>query len=374
MSEIYLDYAAATPVAPEVLAEMEPFFSRDFANPASNHAAGARAKQALEVSRNHVAQILGVEADEIIFTASGTASLNTAVLGVMRASEKPVLWASPVEHNAVLEPARALETEGKQLKLFKADSEGRVGIQDVGEDTALVSVMLANNEVGTIQDIPAFAEASHAAGALMHTDASQAAPTVRVRPRELGVDLLSLDGQKIYGPKGVGILYAKRGVSLKPFFWGSGQERGMSPGTENVAAIVGVAAALKLVDESIEAEAARLRALRNRLEKGILAKLPESVVIGAEAERAPHISTIAFPEMERDVVQAYLSKNGIYVSTGAACDPKGTGGISHVLEAMGIPASLAEGALRISLGRPTTEREIEQTIQSIVEVVGLLKT
>jgi cysteine desulfurase len=374
MTEIYLDYAAATPVDSRVLEAMRPFFTTEFANPSSHHAAGQRAKKELEEARKSVAQVLEVDPEEIIFTASGTASLNAAVLGVIRRSDRNLIWASPIEHNGVLEPAKALEAEGKQLKFFDADKEGVVEVSEITEEAALVSVMLANNEVGTIQDIAAFAKAAHAAGALMHSDASQAAPSVRIRPRELGVDLLTLDGQKIFGPKGVGVLYLKKGVELAPYFWGSGQERGISPGTENLAAIVGFAEALKLAQTDVENEAKRLAELREQLERGITAEVAGAEVIGADAARAAHISAIAFPGMERDVIQAYLSKGGVYVSTGAACDPKGRGGISHVLEAMGISSEIAEGALRISLGRPTTKEEIAEAIRAVTETIRLLQS
>ncbi len=387
MKEIYLDHAATTYVDERVLAAMQPYFSGIFANPSSFHTPGMRAKEAVTASRGTIAKILNAREDEIIFTSGGTESDNLAVVGVVESRKSKVesrhVVTSAIEHHAVLEPLLHMQkTKEIELTVLPVDRYGRVSVEDVEKslrpDTVLVSIMYANNEIGTIQPIADIGRAilkwrkTHAtAYPFFHSDACQAAGAVDLDVEKLHVDLLTLNGSKIYGPKGIGILYLRRGVKVEPLTRGGGQERGIRAGTENVPGIVGLAKALELAHAEKDVENARLTVLRNRLIKGLLA-IPKTILNGHPTERLPNNVNISFIDIEGEAAVLYLDAKGIYVSTGSACaslslDP------SHVILATGLSYEGAHGSLRFSLGKRTTMEDVEYVISAMPDVVEKLR-
>jgi cysteine desulfurase len=377
MKPIYLDYAATTPVRPEVREAMLPWLDERFGNASSQHRWGREARAALEGARARIAKLLGSAPTEIIFTRGGTEADNLAILGRARTERGAPVVCSAIEHKAVLATARAAEQEGSPLHLLPVDGNGVVQ-EDVlpellGRAPAVVSVMWVNNEVGTVQPIARLAERCTEAGVPFHTDAVQAFGKLPVRVDDTPIDLLSLSAHKIGGPKGVGALYVRKGTALTPLIFGGGHERGMRAGTEDVAGAVGFTLAAELAAQEREKTAQRLRTLRDRLEDGLKAKMPDLVINGAGAERSPTISNVSVPGVDSEALLLTLDLEGIAVSSGSACS-SGAMTASHVLTAMEVPAELAGPSVRFSLGRETTEDEVERVVAAFPPLMERLRT
>jgi cysteine desulfurase len=425
MKHIYLDHAATTAVDTRVFDAMRPFFSETFANPSSFHMPGLRAKEAAIASRQSIAKVLNAHEDEIIFTSGGTESDNLALVGCIRAHREHGrhVITSSIEHHAVLEPLKHLVKTGEfELTILPVDKHGRVSVSDLTAalrpDTILVSIMYANNEIGTIEPIadigrailkwrkehgaqgggrwevgggtepqspiqdprtthhapqPALSVSAKGTSSypLFHTDACQAAGYLDLDVTKLHTDFLTLNGSKIYGPKGIGLLYVKRGIKLEPIMRGGGQEKGLRSGTENVPGIVGLAKALELVQDSKEKENVRLTRLRDRLAEGLL-KIPKTRQNGHPTERLPNSVNVSFMEIEGEAAVLYLDALGIYVSTGSACasaslDP------SHVILATGLSYEAAHGSLRFTLGKETTKADVDEVLSVMPGVVEKLR-
>ena len=368
-SPIYLDYNATTPVAPEVAAAMRPWIDEHFGNPSSSHAYGLRARQAVAAARDQVAALIGAHADEIVFTGSATEANNLALLGVARAlPQKRHLIVSAVEHPAVMQPALHLRQLGWEVTILPVDATGRVAVAAVEAalrpDTALISVMHANNEVGTIQPIAEIAGLAHANGSLMHTDAAQSAGKVALDVAALGVDLLTLAFHKCYGPKGIGALYVRRGTPLKPILFGADQEHGLRPGTENVAQIVGAGETARLARERLPQATRHLAALRDALHRRLSGAVPGLLLNGHPEHRLPNTLHVSFPGVSgRDLLAAVA--NEVAASVGSACHSD-TDAVSGVLAAMGCDAATAFGAVRLSVGMGTTPAEIERAAAVLI--------
>lgn len=374
VKEIYLDHAATTPLRPEVREAMLAVWA-EVGNPSSAHRWGRRAWGRLEEARERLATILGARRSEIVFTGSGTEADNLAVLGRWRAVRQGAVVCSAVEHRAVLGPVEAAGREGATVVVLGVDGAGRLDLGALSEalsaHPAVVSVMWGNNEVGTLQPVAELAARCHEAGVAFHTDAVQAFGRERVRVDELPLALLSVSAHKLGGPAGVGALFVRDGVELEPLAYGGGQEEGLRPGTEPVAAAVGLAVAAELAEQEREAEHARLEALRDRLEAGLLAHLPGLVINGAGAPRLPHILSISIPGVDREALLLSLDMEGLAVSSGSACR-SGALEPSHVLIAMG-EAAPGLAPIRFSLGRTTTVPEIEEAGTRFARVAERLR-
>lgn len=375
---IYLDHAATTPLAPQVREAMLPYLGEWFGNASSLYTLGRKSRLAIENARELAAAFFGCQPREIVFTAGGSESDNLALRGVMHAYRHrgDHLITTLIEHHAVLHTAQALEREGFRVTYLKPDRFGRIDVEQVREaitDRAvLISVMYANNEIGTVQPVAAIGRLARERGILFHTDAVQAVGYLPARVRELPCDLLSLSAHKIYGPKGVGLLYVRQGVRLEPQITGGDQEGGRRSGTENVAGIVGLGAALELIYQDLQAgEPQRLRALRDRLIAGVLARVPEAELTGHPTERLPNHASFRFPHIEGEPLLLNLDMHGICASSGSAC-AAGTIEPSHVLLAIGYTPAEAHGALRLTLGRDNTEAEIDRVIEVLPPIVASL--
>ena len=380
---VYLDHHATTPCDPRVVEAMSPYWTEIFGNPSSRaHAVGREAEDAVESSRRVVAGAIGCDPAEVVFTSGATEANNLAIFGVARArraaGDGDHLVISAVEHKAVLEPAHVLGEEGFEVTVVEVDEHGLVDPADVAEAltdrTVLVSVMLANNEIGTIEPVAAIAERAHERGAWVHTDAVQAIGRLAVDVDDLGVDLLSLTAHKFYGPKGSGALFVRRRprrVELDPLFVGGGQERDLRSGTLNVPGIVGLARAIELAEEERDTEVERVGALRDRLEDGLREAVDGLVVNGAPGKRiAPNLN-VSIPHVDGEAL--LLSLHDIAISSGSACRSTAPGG-SHVLEAIGRDADLVRSSVRFGLGRWTTEEEIDYTIRRVSETIERLRS
>ncbi len=373
---IYLDYNATTPVDPRVAEAMRPYLTRVFGNPSSLHAAGRRARRAVERARQQVAAAVGADPEEIVFTSGGSESNNLALRGVVAARGGGHVITSAVEHPAVLEPLRALAREGAiRLTVVGVDARGRVDPDEVvaalAADTVLVSLMLANNEVGTLQPVREVAARVRPRGVLVHTDAAQAVGKIPVDVRELGVDLLTIAGHKLYAPKGIGALYVRRGVRLEPLIRGAGHEMGLRAGTENVLEIVGLGAACELAAAEVGEERSRLEALRDLLERLLREGLERIVVHGDRKRRLPNTASVAILGVDAGLLLARLADE-VAASAGAACHTEAAEP-SHVLAAMGVPAEVARSTVRLSVGRFTTEAEVRRAAERIVAVARELR-
>jgi cysteine desulfurase len=363
----------------EVIDAMLPYLDRDYGNASSVHGFGRRARAAVEDARRRIAGLIGAQPDEVVFTSGGTESDNLAVRGMAAARREGGrhVVTSAVEHPAVLNACAALEKDGCEVTRLPVDEHGLVCPDDLAralrEDTALVSVMVANNEVGTIEPIRGLAEAARAASVPFHTDAVQALGKVPVDVRELGVDLLSGSAHKFYGPKGIGFLYVRSGTGLRPIQHGGHHEGGLRAGTENVPGIVGMACALELACAEMPAEPERLHALRDRLQQGLADAVDGAVLNGHPVRRLPHVLNMSFPNAEGEAMLLTLDAAGIAASTGSACT-SGTLEPSHVLIAMGRPPELAHGSLRFSLGRINTEQDVEYVIEKLPPIVERLRS
>ncbi len=379
MNPIYLDHNATTPVDPSVVEAMLPYFNGAFGNASSAHQFGRDAKVAIENAREQIAAFINCEPSELYFTSGGTESDNIAVLGTayqLRARRNHLV-AGATEHHAIMEPAEHLHhKEGFDLDLLPVDREGFAQLdqleQLVTEKTALVSVMQANNETGTVQDIAPLAKITHERGALFHTDAVQAVGKIPVDVRKLGVDLLSLTGHKIYGPKGVGALIVRQGVKIAPLFYGGSHEKKRRPGTENVAGIVGLAKTLEIATQRREEDFRRLNELANYFMDTITAMIPDVYLNGPRTNRVPPTVNLSFKGVEGESVVIALDLEQVAVSSGSACT-SGATEPSHVLIAMGIPAELALGAIRFSLGRSTTKEQLDYVLEKLPPIIERLR-
>jgi cysteine desulfurase len=362
---VYLDHAATTPVRPEVLEAMTPFFGARFGNPSSVHRWGRDARTALDEARSRIAACLHAQPDEIIFTSGGTEGDNLAILGtwrMRRSHGRNAVVTSPTEHKAVLEVVHQVAREGGEERLLPVTSDGVITLDAVramvDAQVAVCSVMWINNEIGVVQDIPAIAAHARSVGALMHTDAVQAFGKLPIDVTTLPVDLLALSGHKIGAPKGIGALYVRRGTPIEPMFHGGSQDRGRRPGTENVAFAVGLAVAAEMQLAERETECARLCVMRDALQSAILGRVPDAVVHGmGAATRAPHILSLSVPGTDSESLLMALDLAGIAASGGSACQ-SGSVTPSHVLSAMGVPRGIAAAAVRLSVGMLTTDADI----------------
>ncbi|MBA3340508.1 MAG: cysteine desulfurase [Gemmatimonadaceae bacterium] len=372
---IYLDHAATTPVREEVFESMRPFFGARFGNPSSTHRWGREARAALDEARERVAKCLGGRQDEVCFTSGGTEGDNLAILGVWRSlrdKNRNAVVTTPIEHKAVLGAVHQAACEGAEERYVEVDSSGTVSDTSfdalLGSDVAICSVMWVNNEIGTIQRLPELAERAKAKGVVVHTDAVQAFGKVRIDAASQCFDLLSISGHKIGAPKGIGALYIRRGTPLQPLMHGGSQDRGRRPGTENVAMAVGLATAAEIVLAEHETESARLLAMRRRLEAAILEKVPDAVIHGRSADRAPHVISVSVPGTDSESLLMALDLQGIAASGGSACQ-SGSVMPSHVLLALGLRPDLAGAAIRLSLGALTTDECIDRVAEVLPALV-----
>ena len=377
MQSAYLDYSATTPTDPEVLAAMMPYFTEVFGNPSSIYSFAAKSRKAIDTARGQVARALNADPDEIFFTGSGTEADNWALKGTMERlrSRGDHLITTKIEHHAILHTAEYLEkVEGFRVTYLPVDSDGRVHMEDLEaamtDKTVLVSVMFANNEVGTIQPIGKIGSLCRRRGVLFHTDAVQAAAQLDIDVKALNIDMLSLSAHKMYGPKGVGAFYLRKGLRLENFVHGGGQEKGRRASTENLAGIVGFGAAIERLKACLPEEKARLCALRDRLIDGVLSRIPDSKLNGARGdERLPNNTNFSFIGIEGETLLLDLDSKGISASTGSACSSASLEP-SHVLLALGLSHEMAHGSLRMTLGRGTTGEQVDYVLDVLPEIVA----
>lgn len=378
MRKVYLDNAATTALSPRVLEAMLPYFTQYYGNPSSVHAFGREAKQGLDKARDQVAKALHCEPSEVIFTGCGTESDNTVLLGVaQRYGDKGKhIITTNVEHHAILHTCECLEKQGYSVTYLPVDQDGLVTAEQVAAairpDTILVSIMFANNEVGTIMPIQEIGAVCKEKGVLFHTDAVQAVGHIPVDVQAMHIDMLSLSAHKFHGPKGVGALYCRKGIRLPSYIMGGAQERGRRAGTENVAGIVGLGAAIQLATEQLEENRAKMTALRDRLMTGIQTRISEVKLNGHPTNRLPNNVNFSFKYIEGESILLMLDMNGIAASSGSACT-SGSLDPSHVLLALGLPHEIAHGSVRLTLGDETTEEDIDYTIDVLEKTVARLR-
>ena len=378
MSDIYLDNNATTMVDPDVVHEILPYFTQQFGNPSSLHSFGNKVGFALKKARKAVQELIGAEHDsEIIFTSCGTESDSTAILSALRAlPDRKEIITTVVEHPAILSLCDNLEAQGYIVHRLEVDEKGRLDLEAykklLSDNVAIVSVMWANNETGTIFPVETMAELAQEAGIMFHTDAVQAVGKLPVNLKESCIHMLSLSGHKLHAPKGVGVLYLKRGTRFRPLLRGGHQERGRRAGTENVAGIIGLGKAAELAMENMDHENTYVKALRDRLQTGILNAVPNSFVTGDPNNRLPNTVNIAFEYIEGEAILLLMNKQGIAASSGSACT-SGSLEPSHVMKAMGIPYTAAHGTVRFSLSRYNTEEEIDRVIEAVPPIVAKLR-
>jgi cysteine desulfurase len=377
MRTVYFDNNATTKVADEVLEEIRPYFCELYGNPSSMHTFGGQVGIKIRTAREKAAALLGCDPGEIIFTGCGTESDNAAINGVLAAVPgKRKIITSRVEHPAVLSVCRDLESHGYSVVEIPVDRKGRLNIEQLeeqlSEDTAIVTIMYANNETGTIFPIEKIAEMATGKGIVFHTDAVQAVGKIPINLSKSSIDLLSISGHKLHAPKGVGILYVRKGTRLAPFMLGGHQEGGRRAGTENVPGIIGLGRACELAMQNFSEENKRVKYLRDKLEKAILKKCPDCMVNGDAENRLPNTSNISFEFIEGEAILLMLDKFGICASSGSACT-SGSLEPSHVLRAMGVPFTAAHGSIRFSLSRYNTEEEVDYTIEKMPEIVNRLR-
>ena len=376
MKTVYFDHAATTPVDRQVLEAMLPYFSEDYGNPSELHRLGREARAAVDAGRAQVAAVLGAGEKEIVFTAGGTESDNLALFGSLARYQPGHLIVSAIEHPAVMEAARALNRAGWAVDFIPVDGDGVVDVdayeQAFRDDTRLASIMFANNVVGSVQPVATLARIAHDKGALFHTDAVQAVGSLPVDVAELGVDLLSLSGHKLYGPKGIGALYVKRGTRLQPILHGGGHERRLRSGTENVPGIVGLGVAMTMAAEQLPEVRPRLERLRDKIAAGIIELIPEVTYLGHPSERLPGNVAFSVRYVEGESMLLQLDSSGFMVSSGSAC-ASGSLEPSHVVLALGLGAEEAHGSMRISLGRENTEEEADAFLKVFPPIVDKLR-
>jgi cysteine desulfurase len=364
---LYLDYNATTPLLPEVVDAMLPYLREHFGNPSSSHVFGRRTHDAVERARGHVAALIGCDTDEIIFTSGGTEANNLAIRGVTARSSRRRVVTSAVEHPATARPVRWLEQQGWDIVRVCVDAGGRVQVGELDtattDATALVTIMHSNNETGVLQPVRDAARLAHRAGAYVHTDAAQSVGKVPIDVRSIDVDLLSIAGHKLYAPKGIGALYVRHGTVLEPLILGAGHERGLRPGTENVAAIVGLGSACVVARRDLNDESARVRTLRDRLWTQLAKAIPEIALNGHAEDRLPNTLNVRFPRISGTALLAATPE--FAASTGSACH-EGDETASGVLLAMGIPAVEALGSVRLTLGRATVAETVDCAAAALV--------
>jgi cysteine desulfurase len=378
MNRVYLDFNATTPVEPEVLDAMLPYFSAEFGNAASIHTPGQRARGAVETAREQVAASIGARPQEIVFTSGGTESDNHAIFGIVEAAggrEKHVIT-SAIEHEAVLNACQALEKRGVRVTYLPTDRQGLIDLDGlrraINAETVLVTIMHANNELGIIQPLEEIGRTAKEADVHFHTDAVQSAGKIPIDVNALQVDLLSISGHKLYAPKGIGALYVRGGTRLRQLLYGGHHQRGFRPGTENVAGIVGLGKAAEIARKSLAEDTQRISALRDQLQQGLLHRVPQSRVNGGAAPRTPNTTNLVFPDVEGEALLIALDLKGLACSTGAACS-SGAVEPSHVLTAIGLPPEEARASLRFSLGRHTTPADIDFALNVVPAAVAQLR-
>lgn len=377
MKKIYLDNAATTCMDKRVFDVMKPFFYNYYGNPGSMHSIGLKAKNALDFSRKKVSDILNCSPEEIIFTGSGTESINMAIKGFVGLKTKGKhLITQKTEHHAVLESCKFLEKQGYEISYLNVDRFGLIDLRElektIRKDTVLVSIMYANNEIGTIQPIKEIADICRKKEVLFHTDACQATGYLDIDVKNLGVDFMSLNGSKIYAPKGIGVLYIRKGLKITPLIHGGGQENGARSGTENIPSIVGFAKALEIAESEKKEEVKRLSKLKDKLIERILEKIPKSFLNGHPVKRLPNNVNISFLDVEGESILLYLDKYGICASTGSACTSR-TLEPSHVILAIGLPYEAAHGSIRFSLGRFNNEEDIDTVLKFLPGIIKNLR-
>lgn len=387
MNRVYLDFNATTPVEPQVLDAMLPYFSGDFANASSIHTPGQRARAAVETAREQVAALIGARPQEIVFTSGGTESDNHAIFGILSpsftsltssisATSLPHIITTTIEHEAVLNACQALEKQGASVTYLPVDRDGLVDPEslrrDIRPESVLITVMHANNELGTVQPLEEIGRIAKEHKIPFHTDAVQSAGKIPIDVNALHVDLLSLSGHKLYAPKGVGALYVRSGTRLRQLLYGGHHQRGFRPGTENVAGIVGLGKAAELVQTGLAGDEKRVSLLRDKLERGLLERVPHVRVNGGLAPRTPNTTNIMFSGIEGEALVIALDLKGLACSVGAACS-SGAVEPSHVLTAIGLSQEEAKSTLRFSLGRHTTESEIDFALEVIPAAVTQLR-
>jgi cysteine desulfurase len=387
MNRVYLDFNATTPVEPEVLDAMLPYFSAEFGNAASIHTPGQRARAAVETAREQVAALIGSRPQEIVFTSGGTESDNHAIFGIVSSSfpsftsstsltSPPHIITTAIEHEAVLNTCQALEKEHVSVTYLPTDRQGQIDTDElrraIRPETVLITIMHANNELGTVQPLEEIGHMAKEADVFFHTDAVQSAGKIPIDVKALQLDLLSLSGHKIYAPKGIGALYIRGGTRLRQLLYGGHHQRGFRPGTENVAGIVGLGKAAEMARKSLAEDALRVSALRDKLQQGLLHTVPQSRVNGGGAPRTPNTTNLVFPGVEGEALLIALDLKGLACSTGAACS-SGAVEPSHVLTAIGLPPEDARASLRFSLGRHTTATDIDFALNVVPAVVAQLR-
>jgi len=373
---IYMDYNATTPIAPEVLDEMSPYLKNEFGNPSSTYPLGIRAKVAIERAREEIAKLIGAETQEIVFLSGGSEANNMILKGMVdlkRASDFHII-VSKIEHPSILNPCLYLMERGVEIDFIDVDGSGRVNPKDVERkirsNTCLISIMLANNETGTIQPIGEISKIARSHGIVFHTDAAQAVGKIEVNVNSLAVDLMTIAGHKLYAPKGVGALYIRKGVRLDPLVHGASQEGGLRAGTENVPFIVALGSACRIIRETINSEYERIKRLRDILEERLLSSIKGNKLNGHKILRLPNTLNISIKGVEGRALLDSTAK--LLASTGAACHEKEVS-ISHVLSAMGVDRDYAMGTLRLSLGRFTDREQVEEAAQLIIDAVKKMK-
>jgi cysteine desulfurase len=377
MKEVYLDNNATTKVDEAVFAEMRPYFCELYGNPSSMHFFGGQVQSKVDEARNRVAALLGALSEEIIFTACGTESDNTAIRSALEAfPEKRHIITTRVEHPAVLTMCRNLAKRGYRVTELNVDGEGRLDLDElkraIDEDTVVVSIMYANNETGVVFPIEEIGSLVKEKGALFHTDAVQSVGKIPLDMARSSIDMLSLSGHKLHAPKGIGVLYLRKGVPFRPFQVGGHQEKNRRAGTENTASIIALGKACELAGEYMEDENTRVRSMRDRLEKELLALIPNARINGGKADRLPNTLSIAFEYVEGEAILLLLSEHGICASSGSACT-SGSLEPSHVLRAMGVPFTCAHGSIRFSLSRFTTDAEVDLVIRELPSIIQRLR-
>ena len=378
MDRIYLDNAATTAVSPEVLEAMLPYFTQCFGNPSSIHSTGRDARRVVDAARKQVAAAIGAQPQEIYFTAGGSESDNWAIKGTAFAkrSKGNHIITSAIEHHAVLHTCAWLEKQGFEVTYLPVDEFGRVRVEDVEkaitDKTILITIMAANNEIGTIQPIAEIGKLAHDKGILFHTDAVQAIGAMPIDVNAMHIDMLSMSGHKFHGPKGIGALYIRKGVKIDQYLHGGAQERGQRAGTENLAGIVGMGKAIEIATQHLEENARRLTVLRDKLIDGILAEIPDVRLNGHRTQRLPNNVNVSVRYVEGEALLLRLDLAGIAGSSGSACT-SGSLDPSHVLLAIGLPHEIAHGSLRLSLGTDTTEAEIDEVLDKLPGIVKNLR-
>ena len=377
MKTIYVDNNATTRVAPEVVEEMSPYFSELYGNPSSMHFFGGQVQTKVEEARERVAGLIGARPQEIIFTSCGTESDNTAIMSALESNpEKRHVVTTRVEHPAVKNLVGQLKREGYLVTELPVDRDGLLSMDEVSqvitEDTAIVSVMWANNETGILFPVEEIANVAKSRGAIFHTDAVQAVGKIPINVTESQIDMLSLSGHKLHAPKGIGVIYVRRGTRFSPYIIGGHQEEGRRGGTENVPYIIGMGKACELAANHLDDMQVRVKGLRDKLENGLLEKIPNSLVNGDRQQRLPNTSSISFEYVEGESILLKLSDNGICASSGSACT-SGSLEPSHVLRAMGVPFTAAHGSIRFSLSSYNTEEEIDFILKVMPPIIEKLR-